>query len=187
MVEVPIIYRSDLGNKFQEFQWSKELQLEVPQLSRDYHIMHYTHTFPQLNETDPTCNHILGVKKMRIDLDSSLFLNAETLGPSGNGSLGNLEVWCTTVTERGWKIIYLNDSKSSKAEIHNCNCHKIHCLETRGIPRTVTLPDVISSLKINFKYKLLTQLIERGQLYNSTSQEIKYIFLTRTLLRGTKL
>ena len=73
--------------------------------------------------------------------------------------------------EVGRKLVYLNNFDNvEKMYFLSTIVAKSTIWELRGILRKVRLPDVINSLKINFKYKLLTQLITICQIYNSRNQ-----------------
>ena len=69
------------------------------------------------------------------------------------------------------KWFYLNDfDEFEKLSFMIAIVAKSTIWEVRGLLRTVRLPDIINSLKVNFKYKLLSQLLTLCHLHNSREQ-----------------
>ena len=68
-------------------------------------------------------------------------------------------------------MVYLNNfDKFKKLSFMIAIVAKSTIWELRGILRKVRLPDIINSLKVNFKYKLLSQLLTLCHLHNSRGQ-----------------
>ena len=91
-------------------------------------------------------------------------------------------------TELCQKLVHLNNFEElNKMQFIIVIVAKATIWELRGILRKAMLPNILQSLKINFKYKLLTQLTTICEVYKtrnvSTASVEKYINVCRTKLR----